>query len=137
MNIDIYRVEHKETRIGPFVGYYVLNEQLHDVMQDIQQATNSMAPVNDFSILPSNLPYCMNFGCLSIDQLKDWFVKPLDQELMTAKDFIEGLDKAQFVIAHYQAPKHTTKTGKSGMQVMYNCYDTGLVQRIPLTTLLN
>lgn len=133
--IDIYRIEHKERREGPFVMYWGLAKELHKVMEHIQtQDVKLPSPKIDF-VIKGCIPYAMKFGCVSINQLKEWFIEP--NGVMGHNLFLKGLYEAGFVISHYQTPKHLAQLGKSGKQVMFDTFETELIKHIPVTELLN
>lgn len=63
--IQIFRVQHKETKVGPF-------QTDNDFTQHLAEHTNGPYPDRDGLGL-AFIPWTYVFGCLNIESLKQWF----------------------------------------------------------------
>lgn len=133
----VYRVEGSRIREGPFVNSWAFkDDQIRAVLEAISvQDAKLPQPYVDFKINSKlGIPYCMKFGCSSIEQLRLWFVEPVNT--MDAMAFLEGMSKEGFVLAVYKVPREILQESKSGKQVMYQYTEATLVKDMPLINLL-
>lgn len=122
--IKIYRLEHKELKLGP---YFFLGEDrgpLSDTayllceLLVIKHATDGQHPGrSDFPLRQLPIDSCY-FGCLSEQELRDWF-----------GDFYQPLlDTGEFVVNEYETTEDAYFTGRSHKQVCFNRETARLVE---------
>lgn len=125
--IQIFRVQHKETKIGPF-------QTDNDFTQHLAQHTNGPYPDRDGLSL-GFIPWSYVFGCLSIESLKQWFMIG-DIAIEDVCDQLEALD---FCVIEYLVDDGDYIIGDSRKQVAFNAswsaFD-GLTQVHPMSILL-
>lgn len=133
----VYRIEGSRIREGPFVNSWAFkDDKIREVLEAISvQDAKLPQPFVDFKINSKlGIPYCMKFGCSSIEQLSLWFVEPVNT--MDPRSFLEGMSKEGFVLAVYKVPRKILQEGRSGKQVMYPYTEATLVKDMSLTELL-
>lgn len=134
---QVFRVEHPTTQEGPFVtAWMITNESVRKVIEKLAVMDNDLPqPFADFGLSKKRgIPYCMKFGCLSVAQLKLWFIDPVKDTSVT--EFIKGLSDTGFAIAVYEVNTDEITLSKSNKQVMYDYAFTKLVKHLPLNQLL-
>lgn len=113
--MDIWRIEHKNTNIGPFFS----EEWMGDVLNCYYESNNYRTHPQP-SIRASNIPYCMYCGCETFEAIFHWF----DFDNVLAK-----LGKAGFVLRKFSIAEVFYK---DEFQVMFDRYDAELIEEIML-----
>lgn len=125
--IQIFRVQHKETKIGPF-------QPDNDFTQYLAKHTNGPESERDGLGLWT-IPWSYVFGCLSIESLKQWFAfKDVSIEQVCAE-----LDALGFRVVEYLVDDGDYIIGRSRKQVAFNASwseDDVLTQVHPMSILL-
>lgn len=119
--ITFFRVETAE-RDGPFRNYRkVETARLVVANTDPIRHPN---PYDDFgySCYPG-LPFCMEFGCSSVEMLAQWFDKQI---------IIDALEADDYIIAEYIIEEEFIETSQSGTQVMFNRCEAVLMTTHPI-----
>lgn len=108
--ITIYRIQDSSGH-GP---WWTDNDEVQNYLNNKKYDLETHVPISvDIGLRPSNFPYCMYCGCLSLEDLRYWF----DSE------FLDILADNDFVIMKYVLPKTATKIGKSGKQVAFDKFE--------------
>lgn len=134
--IEVFRIEHKESRIGPFQQEKI-DRFIAYMIRKAGRQRHLKAPIED-GIYLSHLPWTYVFGAPSIPKLKEWvfFGRRRDDN----RRIVKALKKRDFTLAEYLVADGDYMPGQSGNQLLF-CPDTsreeGLVQYHDLTVLLN
>lgn len=125
--LQVFRVQHKETKVGPF-------QTDNDFTQHLAEHTKGPEPDRDGLSLWT-IPRSYVFGCLSIESLKRWFAfKDVSIEQVCVE-----LDVLGFRVVEYIVEDGKYKIGKSQKQVAFDASwseDVGLFQVHPMSILL-
>ena len=129
--IEVYRIEHKETKLGPF-------QTEGDYTQSLARKAGSVRylrdPLDDgFYILPRGYI----FGCDSLNLLKRWVF--LGASFDENAEIVHRLDNLGFALAEYIVDRANCRTGRTGVQLMFNATQArkeSLVSYQPLSRLL-
>lgn len=123
--LEVYRVEHTDTGIGP---YQTNDTYTQSLAEKLNEKSHLKRPFDD-GILMSDVPFFYVFGCTSIDSLKDWFLLGNNPE--DNYTIVENLKNKGFRIAQFIVEPDYYEVGNSGMQVVFDshrCKEDGLVQ---------
>ena len=116
MILTVYRVEHKETRNGPF-------QTSHPFTQELAAKINPKAwplPSNDGFLLHA-IPFSYVFGCPSIQLLKSLFTFSSDKK--EHKRTLKALKCLGFQVGEFKVRETSCKVGRSKKQVMFDPFD--------------
>lgn len=108
---SVWRVEHRETGVGPFQSY--LNYHHDSVASYEERSTRLPCPwaerpdfVDRWEKIPHLHRFFYRFGCRSLHQLLDWFPNQIGREAMSyagfvihiyeTDDLIEGLHQVAY-----------------------------------------
>lgn len=130
--ILVYRIEHKDTHVGPYQTDDVFTQFLARLL--LRQSDVLPFPGKD-ELGAASICWFWVFGCINLVDLKKWFC--LDGP--ACKTILSTLKEKGFVLAVYLSEKDDFKIGLSGMQVAFdssNARSEGLVQYQDLETLL-
>ena len=122
--LQIFRVEHRDTRVGPFQTDSPFTQALAARANQRQQ----LKLPQDDGLLMGNLPFYFVFGCPSLDSLKAWILAgdvPAENRPVTEALAVEG-----FVVAEFLVEAEDYRMGVSGLQVAFDadsCREEGLV----------
>ena len=125
--IQVFRVEHCDTRIGPF-------QTDDEFTQFLAENTNGPTP-NEDGIPFSIIPWYYKFGCIDIKTLCEWF----KIETMSYKNVLRRLNDLGFVVREYLVEDDCYMIGKSKKQVAFDadlCYQENLVETHDMGKLL-
>ena len=106
MILTVYRVEHKETRNGPF-------QTPHPFTQKLAAKVNPKAwpfPSNDGFLLQA-IPFSYVFGCPSIQLLKSLFTFSSDKQ--EHKRTLKALKQLGFQVGEFKVRETSCKVGRS------------------------
>lgn len=124
--IQVFRVQHKDTKVGPF-------QTDNEFTQYLAEHTRGPEPDRDGLALWT-IPWSYVFGCLSIEDLKQWFVV----KDISIKQVCTNLDALGFRVVEYLVEDGKYKIGKSRNQVAFGASwseDGGLFQVHPMSIL--
>lgn len=131
--LQIYRVQHKVTNVGPFQT----SGEFTQALATKALARPELKSPGEDGLPLGHLPFCFVFGCPDIDALKKWFL--LGETSAENEHIILSLKKQGFVLAEYLVEADDYQLSKSGTQVAFdafNCRDEGLVEFHDLGDLL-
>lgn len=123
--LQVFRVEHKETKCGPFQTLSAFTQELATKTSRNQ---NLVSPGNDGLPL-GHMPYGFVFGCLDLESLREWFL--LGESAAENAQIGRTLAKMGFVLAEYLVEYGDYRVSKSRIQVAFDaliCEEEGLVQ---------
>ena len=125
--IEVFRIEHKETRVGPFQQEKT-DRFLRYMIVKAGRQCRLRAPMDD-GLLLSHLPWTYVFGAPSVPKLKEWvfFGRRYEENLR----IIKKLRNRGFILAEFLVEEGNFAIGRQGNQLLF-CPDTprdeGLVQ---------
>lgn len=125
--IQIFRVQHKETKVGPF-------QTDNDFTQHLAEHTNGPIPYHDGLDL-GFIPWTYVFGCLSVESLKQWFTIGD----IAIEDVCDQLESLGFCVVEYLVEDGDYIIGDSRKQVTFCASwseDDMLTQVHPMSILL-
>lgn len=130
---QVFRVEHKVTRKGPFqtVGEYT--QQL----AKMTERNLSLKFPGDDGLPLGNVPFSFVFGCLDLDSLRSWFLLG-DTDVENAR-IVENLSLLGFHVGEYLVNAEDCWISHSGIQAAFNafcCREDGLVTYNDLSILI-
>ena len=125
--IEVFRIEHKESRIGPFQQEKPDRFIAYMIRKACRQR-RLKAPIED-GISLAHLPWTYVFGAPSIPKLKEWifFGRRYDDN----RRIVKALKKRNFTLVEYLVADEDYVSGRSGNHLLF-CPDTsreeGLIQ---------
>lgn len=131
--LQVYRVEHKETKVGPF------QTNDHFTQQLARRATLNpllRSPFYD-GISMASLPYWYVFGCLDLPSLKRWMYQ--GESIQENEYILQKLKARGFRLAEYLVESERVTVGVSRLQVAFDAEESvnqGLVDYHDLDILL-
>lgn len=130
---QVFRIEHKTTRVGPFQTNDPFTQGL------AQRATQSryLRCPGDDGLSLANIPWHYVFGCPSLETLKRWFF--LGRTVEENEAIVQELDTRGFVLREYLVEDDVIFFGRSHLQVVFDashCRREGLVEQHSLAALL-
>jgi hypothetical protein len=131
--LHAYRIEHRETRVGPFQTEDPFTQQL---ARAADQNPALPHPDND-NLRFGLLPFRFVFGCADLDTLRAWFL-PHDSEEAN-REILSQLQQRGFVLSEYLADEGDYRVARSGMQVVFDaaqCRRDGLAEDHDIFTML-
>lgn len=126
--IQVFRIEHAITKIGPF-------QTDTEFTQYLATHTSGPRPCTDGLSL-SRLPWCYKFGCLSVHTLKQW----ITVDDIALSEIVTKLTDLGFVLVEYLVEKTKCRVGRSETQLAFDpfcAHNDGLFEIYPLTKLLD
>lgn len=130
----IYRVEHKETAVGPFQTNSEFTQELANKAGELFRCPH---PYEDGLVPKSGIPYCMVFGCVELGQLSQWIL--LGESLQENVQIIDKLKNLGFIVRAFVVDNLDFTEGKSGRQVLFypgEAVEEGLIEDFDLDVLL-
>lgn len=131
--IQIYRIEHVVTKVGPF--------QTSDVFtQDLAKKagiSRYLRSPGDDGLYLGFLPFCFVFGCKDLPSLKRWFF--FGETVTENERIVDELKQRGFVLAEFLVDSEDYKVSASGIQVVFDAdmgRSNGLVEYHDLSALL-
>jgi len=113
--IEVYRVEHKETGIGPFQTNHIFTQKL---AQRLVKNKGYFPNPGDDGLGLASIPWFYNFGCPSIDDIKRWVLLGVNVQ---ENDFIiKTLDELGFCLNHYLVEKDRVIIGWKKIQLAFD-----------------
>lgn len=131
--IEVFRVEHRKTHIGPFQTPDPYLQELATKAGSISYLKN---PYDDGLGL-AWIPWTFVFGSPSLNALKRWVF--LGGTYDTNETIVKELQARDFVVAEYLIEEGDYRQGFSGLQVAFDAYharEDGLVQYHDMPMLL-
>jgi hypothetical protein len=131
--LQIYRVQHNVTKVGPF---QTSGEFTQALAKKAIARPNLKSPGEDGLPL-GHIPFFFVFGCPDMDTLKKWFL--LGETPAENERIILSLKQQGFVLAEYLVDADDYRLSTSGLQVAFdtfNAHAEGLVQFRDLDELL-
>lgn len=132
--LQVFRVEHQKSRVGPF-------QTVDHFTQELATKANSLdylpAPSDDGLPSLSNLPYGYVFGCTDMEALKRWFLlgdSPIENHRIIQTLAQKGFNLVEFLV---EDPDYLVSTSLT--QVAFDptiSREEGLVQVHNLNLLL-
>lgn len=131
--LQIYRVEHKDTGVGPY--------QTHDgYCQHLAKRTalnHRLRAPGDDGLYMVCIPHYFVFGCMSLPLLKEWFF--LGDSIAENDEIVRNLMEKGFQLAEYLVEPDSCRVSVTKMQVAFDaeeCKIDGLVEYHDLSVLL-
>lgn len=124
--LRVYRVEHKESKNGPFTAGGDIALFLNKVFST--QLDTHPPIFSDIGRLATDTPWAMVCGCQNMSTLRDWFNYPAVVSALIAHGYvIRAFDMEDDSLIYY---------GKSGRQLMFMREDAIAVTEMPVSRLL-
>ncbi len=120
MIMQIFRVEHKETRVGPFQSDYAVIQHIDFIDKLCNEIVDHLPLPSDDGISLKDLPHSYVFGCQNLETLKKWVLIKGDHR--ESKRNIRKLKALGFILSEYNVEKDY-KVGSSGIQVVFDPSD--------------
>lgn len=112
--IEVYRVEHKETGVGPFQTDLALTQFLAKRLG----ANTSYLPLPyEDGLGLADIPWWFVFGCPTIEDLKPWILLGLTVE--ENQRIVDQLDQLGFHIGYYVVEDSLFRMGRKGTQLVF------------------
>lgn len=112
--IEVYRIEHRETGIGPFQTRDEFTQMLAKRLTDNQ---GHFPHPGDDGLGLGNIPWWYSFGCPTINTLKRWVL--LGINVQENDSIIKKLDEMGFVLKHYLVEKDQVIMGLRKTQLAF------------------
>jgi hypothetical protein len=131
--IEVFRVEHRDTHIGPF-------QTPDPYLQELAKAAGNIAYLRnpyDDGLGLAWIPWTFVFGCPSLNALKRWVF--LGGTFDSNEEIVRELAARDFVVAEYLVEDGNYRTGFSGLQLAFDARtarDDGLVRHHEMKMLL-
>jgi hypothetical protein len=94
--IEVYRIEHKETGIGPF---QTSDEFTQDLAKLLTMNKGYFPHPGDDGLGLGNIPWWYCFGCPTLNDLKRWVL--LGANIHENESIVKKLDELGFVLKYY------------------------------------
>lgn len=132
--LEVYRVEHKTTRMGPFQTPSPFTQRLAELANNCGQLKS---PGTDGLPL-GNIPFFFVFGSPGLPALRRWLL--LGDTPEENAQIVATLDELGFVLAEYLVEEDSYLMGLSKLQVAFDadaCREESLVNYHPLQQMLS
>lgn len=132
---EIYRIEHRETGVGPF--------QTNDpwiqtfLVKRLMDNKHYFPSPGDDGLGLGNIPHWFVFGCPTIETLKRWIL--LGSTIDENDQIIKRLSDMGFVLGHYLVESDLVREGCRNIQVAFGKPDDlyeGCFEHKPLQVLM-
>jgi hypothetical protein len=131
--LQIYRVEHKDTGVGP---YQTQDEYCQHLAKRTAYNHRLRAPGDD-GLYMAFIPHFYVFGCLDLLRLKEWFF--LGDSTQENDEIVASLSQKGFRVAEYLVEPDSCRVSATKIQVAFDadeCKSEGLVEHHDLNVLL-
>lgn len=132
--LQVFRVEHRQTRVGPFQTDTEFTQRL--ARQASEQPTLKHPGEDGLGL--ANIPWFYVFGCHDLASLRSWFLLGCSDE--ENKDIVRQLHQMDFVLAEYLVEADRYCLGDSQVQLAFDaddCRREGLVAYHAIDELLS
>ena len=132
--VEVYRVETKSSREGPFCPNKV--SKISEHMSKLSNRKLDSLKLPHLDGFPE-IPFSYVFGCFSVDQLKPWIL--LGDSSSDNEKIVSDLKASDYVVSMYLVDESDLIKGDSSSQVAFYPYDAleeGLVDFFDLNVLL-
>lgn len=118
--VILYRIEHKETNVGPFQTRDPFLQKMADFLSmpyNLRQFPSQW----DDGIVLSSVPWFWVFGCEDLTTLMKWV--SLGSTFEENTQIYLALQERGFVIRRFLVPDTDCRRSRSGMQTIFNADD--------------
>lgn len=109
--LQVFRIEHRDTRVGPFQTYSSYTQKL---VRWASERRDLLSPWQDGL---GDLPWSYVFGCPDMDCLRQWFL--LGNSPRENGHIVRKLKDAGFVLAEYLVAADECRVSTSGIQLAF------------------
>lgn len=132
--LQVFRIEHTTTKIGPFQT----NDEFTQELAAKAIACPILKSPGDDGLPLGYIPFSFVFGCLDVATLKKWFM--FGDASPEHMQVVQTLREKGFHLAEFLVEEGDYQVSTSGVQVAFdaaNCRYEGLVQYHDLASLLH
>jgi hypothetical protein len=116
--LQVFRVEHKHSRVGPF-------QTNHEFTQNLARRASichHLKHPGDDGLGLGDIPWCYVFGSPDLESLKRWVL--LGDGITENERIVQQLDALGFVLAEYLVESDRYLMGASGNQLAFDARES-------------